>query len=221
MSKSLSSTDAQLRLEEVGAIRNGHFVGTQGAQPGEGLHMKQYVDKDVIGTHPNLLEYFAITSAHRLIGAGLHAAVVVGLPMGGIGYGTLLARELDARSMYLEKGPTGTLDVRRQPFIDLLREGTIVLAEDVVHQGQTTIQAAQAIQAYGGTVAGVACIWNRGGRTAQQLGVPALIPVVDRQLDAWERDECPMCRDHTPINLHPGHGHHYRNLYGEWAGGYV
>ena len=69
--------------------------------------------------------------------------------------------------------------------------------------------AVAAVRAAGGIVVAVAALVNRGAVTAADVGVPALVALLDIALDAWDADACPLCRDGVPVNTDVGKGREF------------
>jgi orotate phosphoribosyltransferase len=55
----------------------------------------------------------------------------------------------------------------------------------------------------------VAALCNRGGVTAADLDVPALVSLVELSLDSWEAADCPLCRAGVPVNTDVGKGREF------------
>ena len=63
-----------------------------------------------------------------------------------------------------------------------------------------------AVHTLQGKVVGVGVLSNRGGVTAEQLGVPRLHELTTIPMEFWALEECPLCKDGTPVNTQIGKG---------------
>ncbi len=173
-------------LEATGAVRRGHF------QLSSGLHSPTYVQCALLLQHPAHAARVAEALARRL---GESAVDVVAAPaLGGIVLGYELARQLDARAIFAERDSDGRLSLRRG---FALRPGERVLvAEDVVTTGGSTLQTIEAVRQAGGSVVGVAAMIDRSGGV--QFGV-RLEALLTENIEAYPLDGCPLCRDRVPL----------------------
>jgi orotate phosphoribosyltransferase len=88
------------------------------------------------------------------------------------------------------------------------------VVEDVLNTGGSVRQAVAAVRAAGGEVVAVAALCNRGGVTAADLGVPAVVALVELSLDSWDAPACPLCRDGVPIDTRIGKGREFLSASG-------
>jgi orotate phosphoribosyltransferase len=57
-----------------------------------------------------------------------------------------------------------------------------------------------------GMVQAVVALCNRGGVTAEDLGVHHLHALVNVKMPMHPADDCPLCHHNIPINTNVGHG---------------
>jgi orotate phosphoribosyltransferase len=92
-------------------------------------------------------------------------------------------------------------------FADWVPGENFVIIDDTLTTGQTVRKVKELIEAHHGTVTAVVTILGRScGLTAEQLGVDAVMSLVELEFDTYPPDQCPLCRDKVPMRLHPGHG---------------
>jgi orotate phosphoribosyltransferase len=191
---------AAILAEAHAVLTGGHVVYTSGR------HGSAYVNKDAVYTHPGRVRELC-----RLLADGVRALrpeVVCGPALGGIILSQWTAHHLRVLAVYAEKLPAGGLALRRG--YDRLVEGRRVLVvEDVLNTGGSVREAVSAVRKAGGEVVGVAALCNRGGVTAADLDVPALVSLVELSLDSWEAADCPLCRDGVPVNTDVGKGREF------------
>jgi len=95
-------------------------------------------------------------------------------------------------------------------FRPMIKGRRYCIVEDVVTTGKSIGRVADLIRVCGGDVAGALAICVRGSATAETLGIPLLRALVEmRTLESWEAPECPLCRDHAPVNTDAGHGNDF------------
>lgn len=81
----------------------------------------------------------------------------------------------------------------------------VLVVEDILNTGGSAALTVKAVREAGGEVVAVGALVNRGGVTAEGLGVPYLVSLLNVTMSAWDETECPLCPD-TPINTEVGHG---------------
>lgn len=198
-------------LEQIGAVQQGHVIGTNGP------HLDAYVAKDVPTRYPTKLRLLIKGFSHVLpCDAAASVDVVVAAPMGALSGGLMLAEELGVEYAYLEEVTEGegddaksVLKLKRDLFIEAVRGKRVGIYEDIVNTGGTTIETVAAVEAAGGTVVWVACLWSRSGLTANDLGVPAFYPLVNKRLGKWNTYEACLvdgpCSRREPVREDLGH----------------
>lgn len=82
----------------------------------------------------------------------------------------------------------------------------VILVEDVLTTGGSAERAAEAVRSAGGNVLMLAAFCNRGGVTAEKIGVPHLEAIYDVSFERFPEAECPLCKNNVPINTELGHG---------------
>jgi orotate phosphoribosyltransferase len=191
-------------LSQRGAVIHGsHVVYASGA------HGTSYINKDAIYPDPAFMMILGAALVRPFCGEGI--AAVVGPALGGIVLAQYAAFALMpslgdcCEALYAEKDGKDGFVLRRG--YDLRVKGREVLVvEDVLTTGASARKVVDAVRAAGGTVAGVAALVNRGGVTAEALGVPRLHALLDISLDSWTESECPLCAQGVPVNTAVGHG---------------
>jgi orotate phosphoribosyltransferase len=158
-------------LESVGAIRHGHF------QLSSGLHSGFYCQCARLLESPEHTEQVCRALAEQT--KHLKPKAVAAPALGGIVLGYELARQLNARSIFVERDSDGGFALRRFS----LNPGTRVLvAEDVITTGLSTRETIDVVRQASGDVVGVAAILDRSG--AQAEFVPYLDHQAGRKLSA-------------------------------------
>ena len=163
-----AALEAQLRAE--GALLTGHF------KLSSGLHSDTYVQCARFLRKPELAAPACATLAAQLRAAGLWPDVVVGPAMGGLVIGYELARQLATPGIFTERDAEGQMALRRGFVLE--KGDKVVIAEDVVTTGKSTMEVAELLTSLGAEVLAVASLIDRtGGRAALPFPHFALLAV--------------------------------------------
>jgi len=164
------ATILEAQLREEGALLNGHF------KLSSGLHSDTYVQCARFLRKPELAAPAMAVLAKRLRDAGLTPDTVVGPAMGGVVVSYELARQLGVPSLFTERDATGEMILRRG--FTLAPGERVVIAEDVVTTGKSTLEVARVLGEMGVEVLAVVSLIDRTSGAAQ-LPFPnfALLPV--------------------------------------------
>lgn len=185
------TTDASLidLLIESKALLQGHF------QLSSGLHSATYLQCAVALQHPPMAEMLGRAVAEKWRAEG-HCSVsaVVSPALGGVVIGHEVGRALGIRACFTER-VDGAMTLRRG-FV-LAPGQNVLIVEDVITTGKSTLETARAIACAGGDPCGVACIANRSG--SDKVGKLPLIGLVDLDIPTYTTQDCPHCRAGEPI----------------------
>ena len=173
-------------FQGTGALLDGHFLLSSG------LHSRQYIQCAAVLQHPTL--------AARLCGALARGfeidevSVVAGPALGGILVSYELARVLGARTIFAER-IEGKLTLRRMFHVG--PEDRVLLAEDVVTTGGSTLELLELLRETGATVVGVGAIIDRSGGTAEfPVKFHSLLSLTIKTFVAVS---CPLCKEEVPL----------------------
>lgn len=173
--------EQQLRQED--ALLRGHF------RLSSGLHSDTYVQCARFLRRPDLAAPAAAALAGQIQSADLQPDVVVGPAMGGVVIGYELARQLGVPGIFTERDADGQMTLRRG--FTITPGERVVIAEDVVTTGKSTLEVARVLRELGAEVLAVASLIDRTGGTGG-LDFPhfALLQV---QAATYQPDACPLC----------------------------
>ena len=181
----------QLRQED--ALLRGHF------RLSSGLHSDTYVQCARFLRRPELAAPAAAALAGQLQAAGLQPGVVVGPAMGGVVIGYELARQLGVPGIFTERDADGQMTLRRGFTIEPGEK--VVIAEDVVTTGKSTLEVAKVLREMGAEVLAVASLIDRtGGKGGLDFPHFALLSV---QAATFAPESCPLCAAGVPV-VKPG-----------------
>jgi orotate phosphoribosyltransferase len=169
-------------LEQVGAVRTGHFELTSGR------HSGTYIQCALVLEHPQHAEQLGRALADLF---KEHAvACVVSPALGGILVGYEVARALGVRSLFVERDRSGQMALRRG--FELKPGERVLVIEDVWTTGGSTRETIGVVEEEDGLVVAAGALIDRsGGRL--ELNVPARA-LLEMDVPSFEPDECPLCR---------------------------
>jgi orotate phosphoribosyltransferase len=167
-------------FRKSGGLLEGHFRLTSG------LHSERYLQSALVLQHPE----FADTLGHELAERTRHLqpTAVLSPALGGIVIGQEVARSLGCRALFAER-QEGALTLRRG--FALGPADRVLVVEDVITTGGSTLETARVAEANGAHVVGAAAIVDRSGG-AVTLGLP-LQALVRLDVPTYQPDACPLC----------------------------
>ena len=182
-----SLLEQQLRQED--ALLRGHF------RLSSGLHSDTYVQCARYLRRPDLAAPAAAALAAQIREAGLQADVVVGPALGGVVMGYELARQLGVPGIFTERDADGQMTLRRG--FTVTPGEKVIIAEDVVTTGKSTLEVAKLLRSMGAEVLAVASLIDRtGGKGGLDFPHFALLPVVAA---TFAPEGCPLCAAGVPV----------------------
>jgi orotate phosphoribosyltransferase len=169
-------------LEQVGAIRQGHF------ELSSGRHSGTYIQCALVLAYPQHAD--ALGQALAGLFKDHAVACVISPALGGIIIGHEVARALGVRALFVERDRSGQMALRRG--FELKPGERVLVIEDVWTTGGSTREAIGVVEQEGGlAVAAGALIDRSGGRL--ELNVPARA-LLEMDVPSYEPDDCPLCR---------------------------
>jgi orotate phosphoribosyltransferase len=202
------------RLADVGAIvTNSHFVYSKGELGPDRDHGSDYINKDIVTAYPTLVHDVAGEIAYRI--NRLPVEAIASPAVAGALFGQSVAFSLSASTgreinfVYLDKDGGDGLVLKRRGFPELVRGRRVAVVEDVLNSGGTARETVQVVRAHGGEVVLVAAMANRGGVTAQSLGVSRLETLIDVPMPKYPSNNCPLCKEGHPVRVDLGHGREF------------
>lgn len=187
--------DLMEEMRAVGALKEGHFLLSSGK------HSDRYVEKFDLLRDPVATQRGCAEWARLLAGTASRAEVVAGPTTGGILLAFELARQLGVKAAYAERSSEGSSqrEFKRGTVID---PGTpTVVVDDIMTTGGSIQETLAALRTVDADVLAICVLVDRSDGQVD-FGVP-LVSLGDVQIDAWEADECPLCRQGVPL-VKPG-----------------
>lgn len=201
----MTETEVLGIFEKFGVLVDGHFLYRSG------LHGRKYVNKDAIFPHVEIISRLCARIATEFRDDNIE--VVIGPAIGGViisqwvtfHLNNLVGHPGGVLAVYAEKQPDGTFAIKRG-YDKLVNGKRTLVVEDVMTTALSAKGVIDVSRAKGAIVKGLGLLWNRGGITPADVGVAKLYALINRHLETWEPDECPLCRDEVPINSELGKG---------------
>ena len=109
-----------------------------------------------------------------------------------------VARALGVRNIFAER-ENGVMTLRRG--FNVAPGTRVLVVEDVVTTGGSVKEVVSLLQKCGAEVTAVGSVVDRSGGTVD-FGVP-FRPLMTMEVQSWEEDACPLCREGIPI-VKPG-----------------
>lgn len=120
--------------------------------------------------------------------------VVVSPAMGGLIIGHEMGRALGKNAMFLER-PEGTFELRRGFALE--KGARVLMVEDVVTTGKSSVEAIEAVGREGGEVIAEAALVDRSSGEVD-LGVP-FFPLIQLSFPTYPEDEVPESLKAVPV----------------------
>jgi orotate phosphoribosyltransferase len=185
-------------LEDVGAIRQGHFELTSG------LHSATYVQCALVLQYPKYAEQLGRALAAEFL--DLRVDCVASPALGGVIIGHEVARALPSRAdgapvraIFVERDATGTLTLRRGFHVE--PDEHVLVVEDVWTTGGSTYATIRVLEEAGARVVAAGALIDRsGGKIELPVRTEALMEL---KVESYDVSDCPLCRTGS-IAVKPG-----------------
>jgi orotate phosphoribosyltransferase len=175
-------------LKDVQALLEGHFLLSSGK------HSNRYVQCAKLLQYPDKAERVLGVVVEKI--RDLEFDIVVGPAMGGIIVAYEIGRQTGKPAIFTER-EDGVMTLRRG--FEIAQGQRVLITEDVVTTGKSSIEVAEVVKKYGGEVVGIACIADR---RVCDVGYP-VFGAVKLEIETHDPENCPMCREGIPF-IKPG-----------------
>lgn len=166
-------------LKEVGALLEGHFLLSSGK------HSEKYCQCAKLLQYPDKSAKVLSKVVEDI--KNIKFDVVVGPAMGGIIVAYEIGRQTGKRAIFTER-VEGKMVFKRG--FEICQGERVLITEDVITTGKSSLETAEVIKKLGGQVIGIACIVDR---SSSELPFP-IFGAVKIQIDTYDKDECPLCK---------------------------
>lgn len=171
-------------FNETGALLSGHFILSAG------VHSDGYVQCSRVLMHPHRAGRLCELLAHKInrqFGTG-YFDVAIGPAMGGVIVSYELARHLNIPAMFCER-VNGVFQLRRG--FQLNSDMRILVVEDVITTGKSSIEAIRCVEENGGKVVAVAALVNRNITNIENIENLPLISLLELDINIYQPDQVP------------------------------
>ncbi|SKA85059.1 orotate phosphoribosyltransferase [Caloramator quimbayensis] len=175
-------------LRECDALLEGHFLLSSGR------HSNRYIQCAKLLQYPDKAQKVLNVVCEKI--KDIDFEVAVGPAMGGIIVAYEIGKQMGKRAIFTER-ENNIMTLRRG--FEIKKGEKVLITEDVVTTGKSSLEVAELIESMGGVVVGIACIVDRGS-------VPLKYPVYSctkLDVESYENDDCPLCRKGIPY-VKPG-----------------
>lgn len=176
-------------LKYSDALLEGHFLLSSGK------HSNRYIQCAKVLRFPDRAEKVLASVVDQI--KALDIDIVVGPAMGGVVVSYELGRQLGKEAIFTER-KNNIMELRRG--FEIKKGAKIIIAEDVVTTGKSTIETKKVLEELGGEVIGVACIADR---TSEDIGMP-IYSAIKLDIQVYDADECPLCKEGKIEVIKPG-----------------
>lgn len=167
-------------LRETGAFLEGHFLLSSGK------HSGGYVQCAKVLRFPEKSEEILKPVIEQI--KDLQIDKIVGPAMGGVVVSYEIGRQLNKEAIFTER-KNGKMTLRRG--FEINKGENIIIAEDVVTTGKSTLETKEALEKLGANVIGVACIVDRLSENVEfDLPVYSAVKI---NIEIHDADTCPIC----------------------------
>jgi orotate phosphoribosyltransferase len=148
----LTETETTKLLKETGALLEGHFILSSG------LRSEKYVQCAKLLMFPDKAEIVCKSLADKIKISKLEFDAIVSPAIGGILAGYEVSRHLNVPSIFVER-VNRIFALRRGFSLNQIKK--ILIVEDVITTGKSSLECANLIESLGSIVSGFACIIDR------------------------------------------------------------
>ncbi len=177
-------------FREAGVLLEGHFKLTSGR------HSNKYMQCAKVFQKTTYAEPLCKSLAEQFEGVEIDA--VIGPAIGAIQMAYEVSRHIGCRNIFAER-EEGVFALRRG--FSISQGERLLVVEDAVTTGGSVKEVIELVKKLGGVVVGVGALVDRSGGKAD-FGT-AFKSVVRVDIESWEADACPLCKDGIPC-VKPG-----------------
>lgn len=175
-------------LKEVEALLEGHFLLSSGR------HSNRYVQCAKLLQYPDRAEEVLSVVYDKV--KDLDFDIVLGPAMGGVVVAYELGRQLGKKAIFTER-VDGKMALRRG--FEIKPGEKVLITEDVVTTGKSSMETAEVIKKLGGEVIGICCIVDR---KSSDIDCP-IYSAIELEVESFDKNECPLCKQGIPY-VKPG-----------------
>jgi orotate phosphoribosyltransferase len=183
--------DVKSVLKECGAMLEGHFLLSSGNHSGEYFQCAKLLRFPE--TARSVLEIPCAALAAAKKAGKLDFDIAVGPAIGGIVVAYEAARQLGIPGIFTERNDDGEMCLRRG--FEIQKGTRVVITEDVITTGKSTLETARALEALGAVVTASLCVVDRRPTDAPNPFSWEIFSALRRFPTLFPPDACPLCKE--------------------------
>jgi orotate phosphoribosyltransferase len=185
-------------LIETGALLEGHFSLSSGR------HSDRYFQCAKLLQYPQKAQEALSEVTEKILrdikDGKLKVDIVAGPAIGGIIAAWEAARQFGLPSVFTERDDNSIMTLRRG--FELPAGTNVLIVEDVVTTGKSSLECANALSKSGAIVTALACIVDR--RAGKDNNIPwPMYPAIKLSAGNWDASDCELCKKGIPA-VKPG-----------------
>jgi len=193
----LSLKNSLAVLKKTNALLDGHFVLSSG------LHSPKYVQCAKLLSFPKHAKNICLSLSSKIKKKFKKIDLILSPAVGGIIIGYEIGRILNKETIFCER-VKGKFKLRRG--FKIKKKSRILLVEDVITTGKSSLECSKLIKKYGGKLIGYACIIDRSNKKNLKIKNMEIVSQVKIDIPSYSLKKIPNNLKKIPISK-PGSRH--------------
>ena len=185
----LSFKDSLAVLKRTNALLEGHFVLSSG------LHSTKYVQCAKLLSYPHLAKDFCLSLSKKIKKNFKKIDLILSPAMGGVIIGYEIGRLLKKQTIFCER-VEGKFKLRRG--FSIKKKNKVLIIEDVITTGKSTLECAKLVNKYEATVLGLACLIDRSEKKKLKFN-KKIISQIKISIPTYKKNKLPINLKNIPI----------------------
>ncbi len=186
----LSLKNSLAVLRKTNALLDGHFVLSSG------LHSPSYVQCAKLLSYPKKSEKFTNSLASKIKKKFKKIDLILSPAIGGIVIGFEIGRILNKETIFCER-VKGNFKLRRG--FSIKRKSKILIVEDVITTGKSSLECTKLIKKSGATVIGYACLIDRSDKKNLKIKNKSIVSQIKLKIPTYKIKDLPIELKKIPI----------------------
>ena len=165
-------------LKKTNSLLEGHFILSSG------LRSEKYLQCAQLMMYPDLAEKVCKSLAEKIKKSNIEFDLVVSPAIGGVLVGYQVSKFLNVPNIFVER-VNNVFNLRRGFEC---KDKKIMIIEDVVTTGKSSLECSKCLQGLGATISGYACIIDRSGGNSQ---IDEIISQINFNIPVFSEDKLP------------------------------
>jgi len=185
----LSLKNSLAVLKRTNALLEGHFVLSSG------LHSPSYVQCAKLLSNPSKASKICLSLSKKIKKEIKRIDIILSPAMGGIIIGYEIGKLLKKETIFCER-VSGKFVLRRG--FNIKKKSKVLIVEDVITTGKSSLECAKLIKESGATLAGFACIIDRSNNKNLKIK-KKIISQVKLNIPTYKKQDLPSNLKNIPI----------------------